>query len=41
MRQISNAMLGSPLAESTRPDVCGDKQNCVQLKNKQNKKYDG
>ncbi|POI23969.1 hypothetical protein CIB84_012282, partial [Bambusicola thoracicus] len=41
MRQISNATLGSSLAESTRPDVPGDKQNCVQLKNKQNKKYDG
>ncbi|XP_031457729.1 centrosome-associated protein 350-like [Phasianus colchicus] len=41
MRQISNAMLGSSLVESTRLDVCGDKQNCVQLKNKQNKKYDG
>lgn len=41
MRQISNAVLGSSLAETPRPDVPGNKQNCVQLKNKQNKKYDG
>ncbi|XP_032303995.1 centrosome-associated protein 350-like [Coturnix japonica] len=39
--QISSVMLGSSLAEHTRPDVPGDKQDCVQLKNKQNKKYDG
>ncbi|XP_021269387.1 coiled-coil domain-containing protein 187 isoform X3 [Numida meleagris] len=41
MRQISSAMLDSSLAESTRPYVPGHNQNCVQLKNKQSKKYDG
>nr|XP_047907237.1 coiled-coil domain-containing protein 187 [Anser cygnoides]XP_047907247.1 coiled-coil domain-containing protein 187 [Anser cygnoides] len=42
-RQISSSTFDS-LAESTacseRPDMTGDKKSCVQLKNKESKKYD-